>query len=107
MADGVSRHSGGACVLQHLGPLVAKPVGSTGPRFAADKEGAWDDGDGSTSNVVWQVAAGGALRRQALEKLGRRIRAWAALAPSLKHAPRTFEERVDYMGLAMSDLRAL
>jgi hypothetical protein len=54
VVDGVSRHSDGACALHHLGALVAKPTGSRGLSFGADQKGAWDDGDGSTSKVVWQ-----------------------------------------------------
>ena len=78
---GVSRHSGGARVLQHLGALVAKPVGPRGSERRRRQGGAWDYGNGSTSNVVWQVAASEAMRRHALEKLGRFILAWDAVCP--------------------------
>ena len=59
------------------------------------------------NHVMWQMAAVGALRCHALETLGRFIRAWTALAPSLKQAPRTCEAWVESLDWAMSDLRAL
>ena len=61
----------------------------------------------ATSNVTWQVVSIGALRCHALDKLGRFILAWEALAPSLAKAPRTCQKWVRQMDMAMSDLRRL
>ena len=100
-----STRASGVRVLKHLGVLVAKPTGPKGLSFGADAHGASDDCGGAASNVVWQVATVGAWRSQALEKLGQFILGRAALAPSLKKAPRTCQEWVRQVGLAMSDLR--
>ena len=96
----VRRHSGGARVLHHMRVLVAKPVGSRGLSFQN-----LDDYDGLTRNVVWQVAASGALRRQALEKLRRFIFDRDALAASLANSPSTCQEWALKVDMATSTLR--
>ena len=107
LAQTANRHSGGVCVVLHFGVLVAKPVGSRSLGFGADTENASDVGGVATSNMIWQVASVGALRCQTLEKPGRFILAWEALAPSLAKAPRTCQEWVRQMDIAMSELRRL
>ena len=103
----MSRHAGGVCGLQHLGALVAKPAGSRGLSCGADTENASDVVGVATSNVMWQVTSVAALRCQALEKLGRFIFAWEALAPSLAKAPRICQEWVRQLDMAKSELRSL